>query len=133
MNTILAPVDFSDAATNAVEFAGNLASFYGAELWLYHAYELRVSISEYAFPIMSNEEMQSAAVYEIEEFKKGIQNKLRFPIKISTKVEMAVLRDGLDVFSDSIKPDIIVMGLSGKTGFEKLLVGRNTIKAIHYL
>ncbi|UAY52148.1 universal stress protein [Ferruginibacter albus] len=133
MKTILAPVDFSDAAFNAAEFAGNLASFYGADLWLYHAYELPVSISEYVFPIMGSEEMQLAAEHELQTFVDDIHDKLRFPITIKTKTEMSVLRDGLNNLAENIKPDIIVMGLTGKTEFEKLLVGSNTIKAIHYL
>jgi nucleotide-binding universal stress UspA family protein len=133
MKTILAPIDFSEAAANSAEFAGNLAAFYGAELWLYHAYELPVSISEYAFPVISSEEIQAAAEHELQEFKKDIQDKLRYPITINIKSEMSLLRDGLDAFCDKIRPDIVVMGLSGKTGLSKLLVGSNTIKAIHYL
>jgi len=133
MKTIIVPVDFSAAAANAAEFAGNLAAFYGAELWLYHAYELPVSISEYAFPVMTSEEMHEAAEHEMEVFKDEIQDALRHVINIHTKTEMNLLRDGLDAFCAAMKPDLIVMGLSGNTGFTKLLVGSNTIKAIHYL
>ncbi len=133
MKTIIAPIDFSEVATNAAEFAANLGAFYGAELWLYHSYEIPVSITEYAFPIVSSDEMQSAAEHELQEFKKRIQEKIRYPITINIKAEMSLLRDGLTAFCDIIKPDIVVMGLSGKTGLSKLLVGSNTIKAIHYL
>jgi hypothetical protein len=40
MKRIVVPVDFSATASNSADFAANLASFYGAELWLYHAYEI---------------------------------------------------------------------------------------------
>lgn len=133
MKTIIVPVDFSDAAANAAEFAGSLAAFYGAEVWLYHAYELPVSISEYAFPVMSAEETHAAAEHELTVFKENIQDRLRHVINIHTKTEMNLLRDGLDAFCKQMKPDLVVMGLSGNTGLTKLLVGSNTIKAIHYL
>ena len=76
MKTIIVPVDFSAASANAAEFAGNFAAFYGAEIWLYHAYELPVAIGEFAYPVFSVTEMQKAADHELEVFKENISSKL---------------------------------------------------------
>lgn len=132
MKTILVPVDFSDTGNNAALFAANLAEFYGADLWMYHAYELPVSLSEYAFPLVGIEEMQSAAEHELEQLKKKTLSKLRRNININIETEMSILQDGIDALCEKIKPDLIVMGLSGKNALTKLIVGSNTIKAIYH-
>src|SRR2546425_2475990 len=103
MKTILAPVDFSPVSANAAEFAGNLAAFYGAELWLYHVYEIPITLTEYAFPVITVDEMQAAAEHELEQFKNTMQDKLRYPIKIQTKTEMGGLQDGLKDICNNIK------------------------------
>ncbi len=133
MKVILSPVDFSEISNNAALYAANLAEFYGADLWLYHAYELPVSLSEYAFPLVTTDEMQKAADHELEELKKMLLGKLRRHITINTKAEMNLLQTGLNSFCEEIKPDITVIGLSGGNALTKLIVGSNTISIIHYL
>ncbi|MBL0356511.1 MAG: universal stress protein [Chitinophagaceae bacterium] len=46
---------------------------------------------------------------------------------------MVPLMDGLEEICDVIKPDMVVIGLSGKNALAKLVVGSNTIKIIHDL
>lgn len=133
MKKIIAPVDFSDAAANAAIFAGNLAEFYGAELWLYHSYEIVVPVTEYGYSYISITEMQEAAEHELEEFKRRVQNGLRRTITIKVKAENASLVNGLEALCDEIKPELVVMGLSGKNALTRLVVGSNTIRTIHHL
>jgi nucleotide-binding universal stress UspA family protein len=133
MKKIIAPVDFSDAAANAAVFAGNLAEFYGAELWLYHSYEMMIPVTEYGYSYISITEMQEAAEHELESFKNKVQDELRRTIPIVTKAENATLTDGLAALCNEIKPDIVVIGLSGKNALTKLVVGSNTIRIIHQL
>lgn len=131
MKSIIVPVDFSKTASNAVVFAGNLAAFYNAEVWLYHAYELPVSIGEFSYPLFDVNEMQTAAVHELELLSENTQQKLRSKIKINIRAEMNLLIDGLAAFCDELQPDLVIMGLTGKDALTKLVVGSNTIKAIH--
>jgi len=133
MKKIIAPVDFSDTAANAAVFAGNLAEFYGAELWLYHSYEMMIPVTEYGYSYVSITEMQEAAEHELQSFKNRIQEELRRTIPIVTKAENATLIDGLTALCDEIKPDLVVMGLSGKNALSRLVVGSNTIRTIHQL
>jgi len=133
MKKIIAPVDFSDAAANAAIFAGNLAEFYGAELWLYHSYEMIVPVTEYGYSYVSMTEMQEAAEHELDEFRKRVQSGLRRAITINCKAENASLINGLEALCDEIKPEFVVMGLSGKNALTRLVVGSNTIRTIHYL
>ena len=133
MKNIIVPVDFSPTATNAAEFAGNLASFYGAEVWLYHAYEIPIALSEFAYPVVDIAEMQKAAEHELEILKENTQGKLRTEVPMHTRAEMNVLQLGLNKLCDEIKPDLVVIGLSGKSSLTRLIVGSNTIRAINDL
>ena len=133
MKKIIAPVDFSDAAANAAVFAGNLAEFYGAELCLYHTYEIVIPVTEYGYAYLSIKEMQDAAEQEMEAFKSKVQASLRRTIPISVKAENASLTDGLAALCDSMQPDLVVMGLSGTNVLSRLVVGSNTIRIIHHL
>jgi len=133
MKKIIAPVDFSDAAANAAIFAGNLAEFYGAELWLYHSYEMVIPVTEYGYSYVSVTEMQEAAEHELNAFKDRIQAALRRTITIVIKAENATLTDGLAALCDEIKPEFVVMGLSGKNALTRLVVGSNTIRTIRQL
>ncbi len=133
MKNIIVPVDFSTTATNAAEFAGNLAAFYGAEIWLYHAYQIPIALSEFAYPVVDIAEMQKAAEHELNLLKENTQSKLRRTITINTRAEMNVLQLGLSNFCNEMKPDMVVMGLSGKNTLTRLIVGSNTIKTIHEL
>jgi nucleotide-binding universal stress UspA family protein len=133
MKKIIAPVDFSDAAANAAIFAGSLADFYGADLWLYYSYEMVIPAMEYGYSYVSITEMQQAAEHELEEFKKRVQAALRCKVNINTRAENATLTEGLAAFCDETKPDVVVMGLSGKNALTRLVVGSNTIRIIHHL
>jgi nucleotide-binding universal stress UspA family protein len=133
MKTIIVPVDFSAAAANAAEYAGNLALFYGADIWLYHAYEAPIALSEFAYPVFDVNEMQKAAEYELEKMQEHIQHKLRSPVTIHLHAEMSVFEIGLKAFTADKKADLVVMGLSGKSSLTRLIVGSNTIKAVYTL
>ncbi len=133
MKKLIVPVDFSLTSINAAAFAGNLAIFYGAEIWLYHAYEMPGSIGDIAWPLFNTAEMQDAAEHELEILKTTVQEKLRSKVAFNTKTEMVPFADGMMAFCDEVKPDLVVMGLSGKDALTKLIVGSNTIRTIHEL
>lgn len=133
MKKIIVPVDFSKAAGNAATFAGELAAFYGAELWLYHTFEIPVGVGEVAYPLFDVTELQKAAEHELELLRDSTQAQLKTKILIQTRAEMTSLQQGLTSLAYMLQPDLVVMGLSGKDALTKLLVGSNTIKAIHYL
>jgi len=133
MKKIIVPVDFSTTAANAAEFAGNLAIFYGGEILLYNAYQMPVPVGEISYPLYDVPEMQQASEHELEMLKSDLEAKLRSKITINIKAEMTMLSDGLADLCDSIKPDLVVIGLSGKNALTKLIVGSNTIHIAHHL
>ena len=132
MKKIIVPVDFSAAAENAAFFAAELAAFYHADLHFYHAYGTYTPVSEYAW-MVNTAEMQAAAEFEMEKFKENLESKLTVPPHILTKVDNVFLQAGLPEYCDAERPDLVVMGLSGKNALTRLVVGSNTIYAIQHL
>lgn len=133
MKKLIVPVDFSDTSVNAAAFAGNLAIFYGAEVWLYHAYEMPVGLGEVVWPLFNVHELQAAAEEELRLLTATVQDRLRSRVIFNTKAQLAPLADGLEDFCEAVQPDLVVMGLSGKDAMAKLIVGSNTINTIHTL
>lgn len=132
MKKIIVPVDFSATAENAASFAAELAAFYHADLHLYHAYGTYAPLTEYAW-LVTTGEMQSAAEFEMEKFKENLASKIKATLHIETRVESVFLQTGLVDYCNSLKPDLVVMGLSGKNALTRLVVGSNTIYAIQHL
>jgi len=132
MKNIIVPVDFSATAENAASFAGELAAFYHADLHLYHAYGTYTPLSEYAY-LVSTGEMQEAADFELEKFKEKLVARLSPQINITTKAENVFLQTGLTDYCNTLKPDLVVMGLSGKNALTRLVVGSNTVYAVQHL
>jgi nucleotide-binding universal stress UspA family protein len=133
MKKILVPVDFSLNATNAAEFACNLALFYGAEIWLYHSYEMPLITGEFPAPLYDVNDLQIAAEHELNELTNSLLKKIRSNVTIHIKAETNLLQTGLSSFCDAIRPDLVVIGLSGSNALTKLVVGSNTIRIIHEL
>lgn len=133
MKRIIVPVDFSATAENAAMYAASIAQFYHADIWLFYNYHLMPIMAEYAYSSVSEAEMESAAIYELEEFKKKIQAQLSVPVNISVKAASGDMMEALNDLCADIKPDMVVFGLSGKNALARLVVGSNTIRAIHQL
>ncbi|HMO62308.1 MAG TPA: universal stress protein [Ferruginibacter sp.] len=133
MKKIIVPVDFSATAANAAEYAGYFAAFYGADVLLYHTYELPVAIGDISYPVFDVNEMQEAAAHDMAVFKENLAAKMKVPLTIHTHVEMGIMYTGLTTYCDAEKPDLVVMGLSGKNALTRLVVGSNTIKTVYNL
>jgi len=133
MKNMIAAVDFSPVSANAARYAVQLAEFYKANVWLYHSYELPVTHIEYGYPFVTFAELQNASDFQMEELAKELARAARQPVTINTKVEMAGFITGLQSFCKEVNADMVVMGITGKGALTRLLIGSNTIHAIHHL
>ena len=133
MKNIIIPVDFSAASENAANYAAEMARFYDARLFLYHAYMLPLGLPEYGYPFITAGELQTESDYELNEMVNRIRANTSQKIAIETMAEMNLLHDGLPAFCAEKKADMVVMALTGKDALTRLVVGSNTIKAIHHL
>jgi nucleotide-binding universal stress UspA family protein len=133
MKTIIAPTDFSPIATNAVNFAADMAVAIDASLLLLNVYNIPVSYTDVPVVLVSVEELRKSSEFQLEELKKKIIHITSGKVKVYTESRMGNIVDELEELCIKTQPFAIVMGAKGKTGLEKVVFGSTTLTAIRRL
>ena len=127
---ILVPIDFSDCALNALEYAISFAKATEGKLILLHAYHIPVPAAEAAMTINTR---------LVDEFNKECDDKMkglfeRYPdlnhLVESKKIEMAFATDAITSEIRDSKVDLIIMGTHGASNAFDEMVGSNTLHII---
>lgn len=114
MNTVIVPVDFSETSLNAARYAAQLLTgHYGVTMLLYHHYS------------------KTSERSESEETLAGLKQEItaKFPVQIDT-----LAHQGDDFIEDLEKavrhrrPDLVIMGITGRSPLGQVLIGSNTLK-----
>lgn len=138
MKKILFPTDFSQTATNAFIYSLHLAKSLGADLYVLHTYEMPIVSSLNAGqPELIQEVYTSIEMNHFENFREQTpQLRATAEKEGAGDVEMTfifeeggLIRSIRNVISAEAI-DLVVMGTSGASGFEKKLFGSNTINTI---
>lgn len=138
MNKILVPTDFSEHATNAQNFAAELAKQQGAELTLLHVIEhpYHSSFSSTGtWDVNSLDGEEKLYILMMMEKTKGQLEEAAAADNLTGVTVHTVLKVGspwksLAATIDESNADLIVMGTQGATGVKEALVGSNTEKAV---
>jgi nucleotide-binding universal stress UspA family protein len=133
MKTIIIPTDFSVNATNAVNYAADMAKDIGASLLLLHVYQVPVSVTEVPVVLISEEELRRSAESGLNKLKNDVEHITSGAIKIYTESRLGDTVDELEELSNQIKPFAIIMGTKGGSGLEHALFGSTTLKAIRHI
>ena len=124
MKTILVATDYSKAASNALQYAIELAKFSKAKLVLFHAYDIPVPVTEFPAVI-------PVAIHELEEENRKaittLENKIRRQAAGKFKVE-SYISSGLPVqeilgIIKKQKADLVVTGIRGAGKVSEALIG----------
>ncbi len=134
MKTILVPTDYSATARNAAKYALTLAIQIGAsKIVLYNAYEAPPVVSEPAMPAIPYVDIdvikkisEDAMVTFSNDLKVGCPE----GSVIETKTEYAILSNEIATICDSTQADLIVMGVTGTSKFEEVLIGSTAINVM---
>lgn len=138
MKKILFPTDFSETANNAFVYALHLAHSIGAEIYVLHTYEMPVlSTTSAGQPELIQNVYNSIELNNFENYKKEVP-KLRkiaedldlHDIKLTFLFEEGIMLSILKRIIVEEKISFIVMGTNGNSGFEKKLLGSNTVHVI---
>ncbi|HEY5748027.1 MAG TPA: universal stress protein [Chryseolinea sp.] len=116
MKTIIAPVDFSDASTNALSFAAELSKRASARLIIVNIQEDLEDVEE------TKNKLNSVAA----ELKKTFGSDLN----CQPLVVQGSLINALEEIIEAQRPNLIVMGTKGASGLKRILIGSNTVKVI---
>ncbi|MFT3911546.1 MAG: universal stress protein [Ferruginibacter sp.] len=114
MTTVIVPVDFSETSLNAARYAcGLLTGHYGVSLTLYHSYAKAADESEFTDRLQLLQKELSKL----------------FPVKIETlATHDADFIEGLEKTARHLKANLVIMGITGKTGLAQAFFGSNTLK-----
>ena len=135
MKKILFPTDFSETANNAFVYALKFAKSINAEIYVLNTYEMPViSTTSAGQPELIQNVYNSIELNNFDNYKKQVP-KLR---NIASDIDCAdinltfIFEEGimLSILKKIISEehiDFIVMGTNGNSGFEKKLLGSNTV------
>ncbi|WP_300602269.1 universal stress protein [Niabella sp.] len=146
MKKILALTDFSKNAEHAIRYALSLAPLWQTEeLALLHVYESPVlfqadpsgGINPEGAPGLINYTLMAEQSEVLAENSRQRINAVKeqlaaaYPaIAITARAVEGFLGDVVNEQLNTLPSDLVVMGIRGKSGLEKMLVGSNAIKAI---
>jgi nucleotide-binding universal stress UspA family protein len=133
MKTIIVPTDFSPIATNAMNFAADMAVNINASLMLLHVYQVPVSMTDVPVVLVSADELRKESELKLSELKESVTHITSNKIKIYTESRMGDIVDELENVCRQIEPFAVIMGTRGTSGVERMLFGSTTVTAIRHL
>lgn len=133
MKTIIVSTDFSPAALNATNYAADMALAINANIFLFHVYQLPLSVSDTPIVLLSVDEMREAAENKLAQLKKDLEHITSGALEIKTEARLGSLVDELEDCCKTLQPFTVVMGTRGHSAVERSLFGSNTLKVIKHL
>lgn len=127
MQTMLVPVDFSEVSNNAVRYAAALASAFQAKLILFHAYMLPTPVSEVPYVMVTADEQQAENERQLKLLADSLISE--YKISVSYLARIGIPSDEIRHLSGENRIDLIVMGMKGAGGLEKI-IGSTTVNVI---
>jgi len=133
MKTIIVPTDFSPIATNAMNFAADMAVNINASLMLLHVYQVPVSMTDVPVVMVSAEELRKSSEAKLQEIKDALTHITSGKIKVYTEARLGDVSDEIEDVCKQIQPFALIMGTRGTSGLERVLFGSTTLTAIRHL
>lgn len=125
MNKILVPVDFSPSAANALAYAIALAQPFDAEIILLHVNSPSLSDPNVLFfspgPVFSNENQIRERLQQLA--SRQLAAAAAGKLSIRCEVRAGGASDEILAFCDAQRPNLVVMGMSGKKEVASRLLG----------
>ena len=131
MKTILVPTDFSPVADNAFRFALEIASEAKAGIILMHAYETPLLYSE--MPMVEFQlDLDSLRESALNKLKKYYQKIIGISkgVKIELMLQQGLASARINETALEKKVDLVVMGTTGTSAMERILIGSNALRVI---
>lgn len=139
MKTILVPTDFSMPAEWAAEVGASIAAKADATLLLLHVVEQPTEGSfnvegetKYGGDMEERFFMMKLIEKSKEQLEKVARKAEEAGVKVKTELRIGNPFHGMHTIISEHRVDMVVMGTSGKSKFEEVLIGSNTEKVVRY-
>ena len=129
MKTFIVPLDFSDTSINAALYALHLADqIHEAHIILYHVFDEIVSGDDGSVMYNDIEARKKIFLWGLG----NIKNSFNIPagIEMSCIAEEGTVVKNVHKFAAANNADMIVMGITGSTGLDQVLIGSTTLNVI---
>ena len=131
MRTLLICTDFSDSADHAARYGCMLARQYKfGSITLFHSYQMIVPPTAMAFDSSfsyAGNEPAKDAMKRLKSLKVELVKLAGKDTTIRIRTENLTLGESINNICQEEKADMVIMGISGKSKFEKIFIGSNTI------
>lgn len=129
METILVATDFSDSASNAVDYAVELAKSFNSKLILVNSYNIPYSTYEAGTAGDIITVLQDASAKNLQHVKAKIEQNNKNKFEIECFSDMGFAEDMIIDTAKKVDADLIVIGIVGEGGIIKEnLIGSTAIK-----
>ncbi len=132
MKTILVATDFSATASNAVNYALDMAMAIDADILLLHVCPFPVSYAEIPVAVSATDLIKDAEK-NISLLRDTIIRKNGNKIYIETEVKMGNFLQELKIVCQKCKPHVVIIGSQGKTAAERFFFGAHAVDVMKNL
>lgn len=128
MKTLLICTDFSASAKHAARYGCMLASHYKfRHIVLLHAYQTMVPTTVLPLENTPYKDSYDVSLRQLKDLQKELSGSTDNDIIIRTRLEAVSLGESINDICKEEEADMVVMGITGKSKFEKLFVGSNAV------
>jgi nucleotide-binding universal stress UspA family protein len=129
MKKILVPTDFSKTASNAIDYAVEIAKITKARLILFNVYSIPVVPAEIPI-LMPVEEIKKDTLGSLKKIEEEIHRKHGTDLIIECDCRQGFPVEEINDFAEENKADLIVMGMEGTGYLTEKLIGSITTSLI---
>lgn len=131
MKRFLCPIDFSEAANNAIQYAANLAKYTEAELVLLHILEAptlqdMADISSGFAPTVDARE--KVALEKLNQYAKVVNEEFAIKCHVRVKEDSSNVENALKREIEADKYEMVIMGTNGADELSQYYFGTNSYK-----
>ncbi|MCC7524990.1 MAG: universal stress protein [Chitinophagaceae bacterium] len=129
MKKIIAPVDFSEPSVNAAKYAIQLsADLPDSSVTLYYVYETIIAGSDGSPLLIDPDARKNVALMALNNLKTELEVLAKTPIEVVA--EEGRLANCLERYVKQQEVSLVVMGITGSSKIEQLIIGSNTLNVI---
>jgi nucleotide-binding universal stress UspA family protein len=126
IKSLLCPIDFSDASCHALEHARAVAAWYGAKLIGHHVYN-PVYVPVPGLSVAGYQDGTALEATILKDLKERLEQWLQpaqaAGLQTEVVVDVGPPSHTILARADELKPDMLIMGTHGASGFEHLVLG----------